>query len=61
MQAIIEVGETSTTNQVTIEVDLQKTIKMITKQKNVIFASMEEEDEHVLQDMLKLMQVTFLS
>jgi hypothetical protein len=48
MQAIIEVGETSTTNQVTIEVDLQKTIKMITKQKNVIFASMEEEDEHVL-------------
>jgi hypothetical protein len=38
MQAIIKVGETSTTNLITIEVDLQKTIEMIAEQENVTIA-----------------------
>jgi hypothetical protein len=33
----VEVGETSTTN-LTIEVDLQKTIEMIVEQENVVIA-----------------------
>lgn len=37
MQMGVEVGETSTTN-LTIEVDLQKTIEMIVEQENVVIA-----------------------
>jgi hypothetical protein len=40
VQAIVEVGEASIANLVVIEIDLQKTIEMIAKQENVIFASM---------------------
>jgi hypothetical protein len=36
MQANVEVGETFTTNLVTIEVDMQKTIEMIVEQENVV-------------------------
>jgi hypothetical protein len=48
VQMIVEVGEASTTNLATIEVDLQKTIEMIVEQENVVFASMQKEDEHVI-------------
>ncbi len=46
----VEVGETSTTN-LTIEVDLQKTIEMIVEQENVVIAlapQQENENEHVI-------------
>ncbi len=55
IQAIVEVGEASIANLVAIEVDLQKTIEIIAEQKNVTFASMRKEDEHVIWDMLRLM------
>ncbi len=35
----VEVGETSTPNLATIEVDLQKTIEMIAEQENVALVS----------------------
>jgi hypothetical protein len=44
----LEVGETSTLNLATIEVDLKKTIKMIVEQENVALASMQEKNENVI-------------
>jgi hypothetical protein len=38
VQASVEVGETSIANLATIEVDLQKIIKMIVEQENVTLA-----------------------
>ncbi len=49
VQVSVKVGETFTTKLATIEVDLQKTIDMILKQKNVIIASMLEENGHVIK------------
>ncbi len=40
-------GETSTSNLIIIEVDLQKTIEMIMEQENVVVSEVEE-DEHVI-------------
>ncbi len=50
VQAIVDVGETSMANVSRIEIDLQKTITMIVKQKIVGPLSMskqDNEDEHV--------------
>jgi len=49
VQVSVNVGETFTTKLATIEVDLQKTIDMILKQKNVIIASVLEENGHVIK------------
>jgi hypothetical protein len=49
VQVTIEVGETSTMDLVTIEVDLQKTIEMIVEQENVALALEPKEDEHVIE------------
>jgi len=43
------VGETSITNATINEVDLQKTIKMLMEQENVVLAPKLEEDEHVIR------------
>ncbi len=48
VQVSVEVGETFITNLATIEVDLQKTIEMIMEEENVVFASVQKEDEHVI-------------
>jgi hypothetical protein len=44
----VEVRETSIANLAIIEVDLQKTIKMIMEEKNIALALVQEEDEHVI-------------
>jgi hypothetical protein len=49
VQVTIEVGETSTIDFATIEVDLQKNIEMMVEQENVALASKPEEDEHVIE------------
>jgi len=49
VQMNVEVGETSIANLAIIEVDLQKTIEMIMEEENIIFALMQEEDEHVIR------------
>ncbi len=49
VQASVEVGETSTTNFTTIEIDLQKTIGIIVEQKNVTFISKPKEDERFIR------------
>jgi hypothetical protein len=48
VQASAEVGETSTSNFITIEANLQKTIEMIMEQENVALALEPKEDEHVI-------------
>jgi len=48
MLTFVEVGETSTLELVTIKIDLQKTIEMIAKQENVVLASVQKENEHVI-------------
>ncbi len=48
VQASVQVGETSTIDLTIIEVDLQKTIKMIVEQENVVLGFEPEEDEHVI-------------
>jgi hypothetical protein len=50
VQAIVEVGKTSTTNLATIEVNMQKTIEMVVEQENVAIVLELEEDEHVIGD-----------
>jgi hypothetical protein len=49
VQVNVEVRETSTTNLATIEVDLQKIIKMIVEQENVVIAPKSKEDENVIR------------
>ncbi len=48
VQMNVEVRETSIANLAIIEVDLQKTIKMIMEEKNIALALVQEEDEHVI-------------
>jgi hypothetical protein len=48
VQMNVEVKETSIANLTIIEVDLQKTIKIIMEEKNVALALVQEEDEHVI-------------
>jgi hypothetical protein len=45
----VEVGETSIANLAIIEIDLQKTIKMIVEQENVTLVLEPKEDEHVVR------------
>jgi hypothetical protein len=48
VQLSVEVGKTSTIDLAAIEVDLQKTIKMVVEQENVVFVLEPKEDEHVI-------------